>query len=307
MSGLSKFLTNPRILLPHLGARGFFHWMDDEAYLKKSFRAYLGSNLDIENPKTFNEKLQWLKIHDRNPLYTTLVDKAAVKPWVAERIGWNHVVPTLGVWDSFDDIDFDELPERFVLKCTHDSGGLVICRNREMFNAFAAKKKIERSLGRNFFWSGREWPYKNVPPRVIAEEYLDPSPAIDVIDYKVLCFNGEARCIFTCCGRASDDLRVDFFDLGWNPLPFTRHYPKSDTPPDAPAGLQGLIEMSERLSAGMPFVRVDFYEIAGHSYFGEMTFYPGSGFEEFDPESWDSELGSWIKLPELAGDSPRGC
>ena len=277
------------------------HW-DDERYLRLLYRARIGRGLDLENPRAFNEKLQWLKLYDRNPLYTTLVDKAAVKPWVAERIGWEHVVPTIGVWDSFDAIDFDALPDRFVLKCTHDSGGLAICRDRATFDVEAARRKIERSLARNYFWSGREWPYREVPPRILAEEYLDPSAGrMDLTDYKFMCFGGRALCIFTCTGRAERDLRVDFFDLGWNRLPFTRHYPASDVPPEPPACLREMVVMSEILAEGVPFVRVDFYEAAGRAYFGELTLYPGSGMEEFDPERWDYELGSWLELPESSG------
>ena len=276
---------------------------DDERYLRLLYRIRIGRPLDLENPRTFNEKLQWLKLHDRNPLYTKLVDKAEVKPWVAERIGWEHVVPTLGVWDSFDDIDFGALPERFVLKCTHDSGGLAICRDRNTFDIDAARRKIERSLSRNFYWSGREWPYKDVRPRILAEEYLDAG-ASGMTDYKMMCFGGRARCTFTCTGRAEDDLRVDFFDLGWSHLPFTRHYPNADVPPAAPTRLKEMVSLSERLAGSIPFVRVDFYEVAGELYFGEMTFYPGSGFEEFDPEEWDERFGSWIELPSGGGVGP---
>lgn len=296
---LFEYLTHPKLFgVKVLGK--FLRGSDnaDERYLKLLYRTRIGRPLDLENPSTFNEKLQWLKIHDRNPLYTKLVDKYEVKEWVAERIGAEHVVPTLGVWDSFDDIDFDALPERFVLKCTHDSGGLAICRDRATFDIAAARRKIERSLASNYYWSGREWPYKNVKPRIIAEEYLDPDAgACDLTDYKFMCFGGSARCLFTCTGRADGDLRVDFFDMDWNRMPFTRHYPNSDVPPDAPQGLREMASLSERLAEQLPFVRVDFYEVAGRAYFGEMTFYPGSGLEEFDPEEWDEMLGSWLELP----------
>lgn len=274
----------------------------DERYLRLLYRTRIGRPLDLENPSTFNEKLQWLKIHDRNPLYTKLVDKYEVKEWVADRIGAEHVVPTLGVWDKFDDIDFSQLPDKFVLKCTHDSGGLAICRDRATFDMEAAKKKIERSLSKNFYWSGREWPYKDVRPRIIAEEYLDSAgPQGDLTDYKVMCFGGRARCEFTCTGRAGDDLRVDFFDENWNHMPFTRHYANADVPPEAPSRLRDMVAMAERLAEGMPFVRADFYEVAGELYFGELTFYPGSGMEEFDPEEWDETLGSWLELPSGGG------
>lgn len=303
---LKRYMQNPRLLLAKLCGkmmRGTLE--DDERYLKLLYRARIGHPLNLDNPRTFNEKLQWLKLHDRNPLYTTLVDKCDVKPWVAEKIGWEHVVPTLGVWNSFDEIDFSSLPERFVLKCTHDSGGLAICRDRTTFDMAAARRKIERSLAKNFYWSGREWPYKNVKPRVIAEEYLDAGNGVfDIVDYKFMCFGGTARCAFTCTGRAERDLRVDFFDLDWKPLPFTRHYPASDLLPKPPTRLREMIAMSECLANGIPFARADFYEVNGKAYFGELTFYPGSGMEEFEPESWDAELGDWIRLPQDMG---GGC
>ena len=300
MNELAKLIKNPYVVfrLPKLQQR--MRLLPDAVYLKLVYRARIGRPLNLNSPKGFNEKLQWLKLYDRNPLYTKLVDKAEVKPWVAERIGWEHVVPTLGVWDSFDDIDFGALPERFVLKCTHDSGGLAICRDLSTFDMAAARRKIERSLANNYFWSGHEWPYKDVRPRIIAEEYLDPAgEQVGLTDYKVMCFGGQARCEFTCTGRADGNLHVDFFDTEWNHMPFTRHYPNADVPPEAPERLKDMVAMAERLSEGMPFVRVDFYEVAGQYYFGEMTFYPGSGMEEFDPERWDEELGSWIELPEL--------
>lgn len=300
MNELAKLIKNPYVIfrLPKLQQR--MRLLPDAVYLKLVYRARIGRPLNLNSPKGFNEKLQWLKLYDRNPLYTKLVDKAEVKPWVAERIGWEHVVPTLGVWDSFDDIDFGALPERFVLKCTHDSGGLAICRDLSTFDMAAARRKIERSLANNYFWSGREWPYKDVRPRIIAEEYLDPAgEQVGLTDYKVMCFGGQARCEFTCTGRADGNLHVDFFDTEWNHMPFTRHYPNADVPPEAPERLKDMVAMAERLSEGVPFVRVDFYEVAGQYYFGEMTFYPGSGMEEFDPERWDEELGSWIELPEL--------
>ena len=300
MNELAKLIKNPYVVfrLPKLQQR--MRLLPDAVYLKLVYRARIGRPLNLNSPKGFNEKLQWLKLYDRNSLYTKLVDKAEVKPWVAERIGWEHVVPTLGVWDSFDDIDFGALPERFVLKCTHDSGGLAICRDLSTFDMAAARRKIERSLANNYFWSGREWPYKDVRPRIIAEEYLDPAgEQVGLTDYKVMCFGGQARCEFTCTGRADGNLHVDFFDTEWNHMPFTRHYPNADVPPEAPERLKDMVAMAERLSEGMPFVRVDFYEVAGQYYFGEMTFYPGSGMEEFDPERWDEELGSWIELPEL--------
>lgn len=270
----------------------------DEIALRLLYRAKIGRGLNLNNPQSFNEKLQWLKLHDRNPLYTTLVDKFAVKQWVADCIGDEYVIPTLGVWDSFGEIDFDCLPDRFVLKCTHDSGGLAICHDKASFDKEDARRRISDSLKRNFYWHAREWPYKNVRPRIIAEQYLTPDPVTgEVTDYKFMCFGGTVHCVFTCSGRAMGDLRVDFFDLGWHHLPFTRHYPNADITPSKPSRLMEMKALAERLSKGIPFVRVDFYDVAGEPRFGEMTFYPGAGLEEFTPESWDDILGDWIELP----------
>lgn len=277
----------------------------DELYLRMAFRSRFGYPLDLKNPKTFNEKLQWLKLHDRNPLYTKLVDKAEVKPWVAERIGWEHVVPTLGVWDSFDEIDFDALPERFVLKCTHDSGGLAICRDRSSFDVLAARRAIEHSLSRNYFQTGREWPYKDVVPRIIAEEYLDPvneqheAMAVESNpdDYKIFCFGGEPKALFVATDRASGDTKFDFFDTEWNHMPFTNGHPNAEHEPARPEHLEEMLTYARALSEGMPQVRVDFYEVGNKVYFGEMTFYHWSGMVPFAPEEYDRIFGSWIELP----------
>lgn len=275
---------------------------DDKLALRIKYRVLMGACLDLDNPTGFNEKLQWLKLHDHNPLYTTLVDKCAVKDWVSDRIGAEYVTKTLAVWKSAEDIDIVDLPEKFVLKTNHDSGGVVICRNKSTFDLASAKKKLAASMKRNYFYVGREWPYKNVKPLVFAEEYLEPGAGeADLTDYKVMCFGGRARCEFTCTGRADGDLRVDFFDTEWNHLPFTRHYPNASASPEAPKHLSEMLAMAERLAGDIPFVRADFYEVAGELYFGEMTFYPGSGFEQFDPKEWDARFGSWIALPEIPG------
>lgn len=274
--------------------------LSDETYLRLLFSKTMGTNLNLEHPRTFNEKLQWLKLHDRNPLYTTLVDKAAVKPWVAERIGWDHVVPTLGVWDSFDEIDFDALPERFVLKCTHDSGGLAICHDKSAFDVEAARRRIEQSLRCNYYWSGREWPYKDVRPRILAEEYLDPcNGGTDLADYKYFCFSGEAKAMFVATNRFGEgDTKFDFFDMDWHHLPFTNGHPNADEEPPRPKAFNEMREMAERLSVQIPHVRVDFYESATGVFFGEMTFSHWSGLVPFNPPEWDEKFGSWIELPE---------
>lgn len=299
----------PRAFLALSRRLHFDRCISDENYLKLMFRAQLGEALNLDEPVTFNAKLQWLKLHDRNPLYTTLVDKYRVKPWVANIIGADHITKNYGVWENVEDIELDNLPERFVLKTNHDSGGVAICRNRSTFDFDAAKKTLQKSLDTNYYWSCREWPYKDVKALVFAEEYLETDSASqELTDYKVMCFDGTAQCVFTCTDRAKNDLRVDFFDLDWNHLPFTRHYPNADSAPEEPSALHEMISMAERLATGIPFVRCDFYEVEGRVYFGEMTFYPGSGFEEFEPECWDQKLGNLIVLPEIAGSgvAPHG-
>lgn len=277
---------------------GWFDSMDDVSFLKMAYKRKIGKELNLNNPQTFNEKLQWLKLHDRKPEYTTMVDKYAVKRYVADIIGAEYIIPTLGVWNHFDEIDFEKLPNQFVLKCTHDSGGLVICKDKAKLDKATAKKKLETSLKNNYYWSGREWPYKNVKPRIIAETYMEDNKVHELIDYKFMCFNGNVKCIFTCSERFSDDgLKVTFFDTEWNMMPFERHYPVSKNPPTKPIHLNSMIKFAKKLSQSIPFIRVDFYEINKKLYFGELTFFPGSGFEEFTPVSWDYKLGNWLQLP----------
>ena len=299
---LVKGAKNPWLLYSYATAMGLTKAIPDKSHLRILYRASVGKWPDLDNPHTFNEKLQWLKLHDRNPLYTTLVDKYRVKRWVAERIGEKYVVPTYGAWEHVEDIDLNELPDRFVLKTNHDCGGIAICRDRATFDFDVAKRKLAKHLKKNYYWGCREWPYKDVKPLVFAEEYLEPDAAVgETVDYKLMCFGGKARCVFTCTGRAAGDLRVDFFDLDWNHLPFERHYPNAGVEPSAPSCFREMREAAERLSEGIPFVRVDFYDVGGEPRFGEMTFYPGAGFEEFAPEEWDGRLGEWVRLPESVG------
>lgn len=283
------------------------HWIASPEYvLKRMFKKNVGYPLNLDNPKTFNEKLQWLKLHDHNPLYTTMVDKYAVKKYIADMIGKQHVIPTLGVWEHFDEIDFDKLPNQFVLKCTHDSGGVVIVSDKSQMDKVAVKKKLENRLKHNYYYHCYEWPYKDVPPRIIAEKFMVDEKnqdvgADDITDYKFMCFNGKVRCTFTCTDRRSDDgLKVTFFDNDWNQMPFTRHYPAAEVGSiPKPVNFELMKELAEKLADGIVFVRVDFYEINNKVYFGELTFYPGSGMEEFCPEKYDRLLGDWITLPSV--------
>lgn len=300
LSKLKNFFLDKNYRTLLLAEKGFFNKMDDEKYLRLIFNARMGHPLNLENPVTFNEKLQWLKLHDRNPIYPKLVDKYEVKKYVAEKIGEQYIIPTLGVWDRFEDINFDELPQQFVLKCTHDSGGLVICKDKSSFDYEAAKKKIEASMKRNFYYHGREWPYKNVKPRIIAEKYMEDSSTKELRDYKIFTFDGVAKALFIATDRQdpTTDTKFDFFDADFVHLPFTNGHPNAAVMPSKPESFEQMKILAEKLAEGIPHVRVDFYEVNGKPYFGEMTFSHWSGFTPFDPEEWDTTFGEWLKLPQ---------
>lgn len=274
----------------------------DRYYLQILYKRVFGKPLNLKNPQTFNEKIQWLKLHDRKPIYTKMVDKYEAKEYVANIIGSEYIIPTLGVWDKFDDIPFSELPDQFVLKCTHDSGGLVIVRDKNEFDKIEAKKKIEKCLKNNFYWQGREWPYKNVKPRIIAEQYMEDSITHDLRDYKFFTFNGVPKALFIATERSgSNETKFDFFDMEFRHLPFTNGHPNADICPSKPETFEEMKILAEKLSQNIPHLRVDFYEVNGKAYFGELTFSHWSGLKQFDPEKWDSIFGSWIELPESYG------
>ena len=268
----------------------------DKLYLKIKYKRTFNKKLNLKNPQTFNEKLQWLKLYNRNPEYTKMVDKYEVREYIKEKIGEEYLIPLIGVYDKFDDIDFDKLPNQFVIKCNHDSGGLVICKDKSKFDIESARKKINRSLKTNYYYSGREWPYKNVKPKILIEKYMEDNVDKGLIDYKFMCFNGEPKLSFTCSERYADGLKVTFFDLDWNKLPVERHYPSSDKRIQKPVNYDLMVKFSTILSQSIPFVRVDWYEINGKLYFGELTFYPGSGFEEFNSYEWDYKIGNLLDL-----------
>ena len=264
-------------------------------YLKLKYYYHFGEKLNLKNPRTFNEKLQWLKLHNRNPQYTKMVDKYEVKKYVSKVLDKQYVIPTLEVWNTFEEIDFDALPNQFVLKCTHDSGGLVVCKDKDKLDVKEAKKKINQSLQNNYYYNGREWPYKNVKPRIIAEQYM----ADDLRDYKLFCFNGVPRMTLVCSERfTKGGLKEDFYDEAWNHLEIQRPaYGNAVLPIERPKQYELMKELAAKLSEKMTFARIDFYEVNEKVYFGEITFYPASGFAGFTPEEWDLRLGDWIKLP----------
>lgn len=301
-SKVLKYITDSGYRFKVNSALGLYNQMDDEQYIRRLYKINMGKELNLDPPVTFNEKIQWLKLHDRKPIYTTMVDKYEAKKYVADIIGEEYIIPTLGVWDHFEDIDFDSLPDQFVLKCTHDSGGLVICRDKSKLDKNAAKKKIEKSLKKNFYYTGREWPYKNVKPRIIAEQYMEDESTHDLRDYKIFAFDGVPKALFIATERSStEETKFDFFDAEFKHLPFTNGHPNADIMPAKPETFELMKELAGKLSKGFPELRVDFYEVNGRTYFGELTFSHWSGMVPFNPEEWDKTFGEWIKLPEEFG------
>lgn len=292
-------------IVSSIGFRLYYYCCPDKIYLNNKFREVFGRDIDWKDPTTFNEKLQWLKIYDRNPLYTRLVDKYEVRKYIAEKIGEEYLIPCLGVWEQFEDINFDELPDQFVLKCTHDSNSVVVCKDKAVFDIEGARKKLNQHLKMNFYYNAREWPYKNVKPRIIAEQYMEDSQTEELKDYKIFAFSGKARALFIASDRQNpnEQVKFDFFDVNFQHLDIRQGHPNSAILPDKPSNLKEMISLAEKLSEEFPQVRVDFYECNGKTYFGEMTFFHHSGFVLFDPDKWDAIFGSWIKLP----DENRGC
>lgn len=270
--------------------------LDDEEYISRQFEYHFGHRPNLETPRTFNEKIQWLKLHDRNPQYTQLVDKYEVKKYISDKIGEGYVIPTLGIYNSFDEINFEQLPEQFVLKCTHDSGSIVICKSRAEFDQNKARNILENGLKKNFYWWGREWPYKNVKPRIIAECYLSDKSKNGINDYKIFCFNGRAELIQVDYGRFINHKR-NLYTLNWEYIDAMIKYPNDPkTQIERPSRLKEMINLAEQLSANIPHVRLDLYLVNDKVYFGELTFHHGSGYENFRPLELENRLGEMITL-----------
>lgn len=274
--------------------------MSDKYYMSVRHMQLLGKKIDWDNPKTYSEKLQWLKLYDRKPIYTTMVDKYEAKIFIASKVGEEYVIPTLGVWNHFDEIDFDKLPDQFVLKCNHDSGSTVICMDKSKLDLRVAKIKLETALGNNFYWKEREWPYKKVVRMIMAEPLLVDSLCPYLRDFKFYCFDGEPRVFYITSDKGSNlPIRQDFFDIEGNHIEmqdaYYRNNPKQA--PDLPVNLGKMLELSRKLSEGTYHLRVDFYEIDNKVYCGELTFYEGAGFCSFTPDEYNYIMGDWIKLP----------
>lgn len=291
-----NYLLHPQKIILFLMDKRFFDFIPDKQYLKIKYFLRTGKKLDLVNPHLFNEKLQWLKLYDRKDIYTIMVDKFAAKQYVEKIIGKQYIIPTIGLYNSFEEINFNDLPSQFVMKCTHDSGGIIIVKNKKEIDFSSVKKKIKKFLKRKYYYVHREWPYKNVVPKIIIEKYMKDKVSDELIDYKVMCFNGIPKIIFTCTDRFKDSLKVTFFDLNWNKMPFERKYPSSNEKISKPVNLNEMLKLSKKLAQDIPFVRIDWYEINGELYFGELTFFPGSGYEVFNPIEWDKKLGDMLEL-----------
>lgn len=296
---VKMILKNPLFLFMTLGHRGFFNWMSDEIYLKICYRIKMGKKLNLENPQTLNEKLNWLKIHDHRSEYIKMVDKYEVKKYIAEKVGAEYAVPNLGVWNNFDEIDFSTLPEQFVLKCTHDSGGIVICTDKSKFDKAVARKKINKCLKHNYYFGSREWAYSQVKPRIIAEPYMLDESGKELKDYKIFCFNGRPDYVEVDFNRWIEH-KLNPYDFDWNPLNFCDSS-KNDYGANIPkpARLEDMRKLAAELSKDFPFLRVDFYSIYDKIMIGELTLQPGSGFIQYEPRSMDEVYGKKLVLPKL--------
>lgn len=305
MDVIKKFKLNKTAFLASIMRRMPFLFKDDEFYLKLIFLFELHKWPDLKNPKTFNEKLQWLKINYRKPEFTMMVDKLAVKEYVSNIIGQDYIIPTLLVWDDVGEVDFEKLPNQFVLKTTHGGGscGVVICNDKKVFDIVKAKKKLSKAMRMDLYNIWREWPYKNVPKKIFAEKFMKDDSSKELKDYKFFCFNGEPKLCQVISDRQIDE-RIDFFDMKWERINglvgLTPGVKNSSCYIPRPKSFDTMKIIATKLSQNIPFVRVDLYEINGHCYFGEITFYPASGMGYFRPYFWNEKIGSWLILPNIS-------
>ena len=292
---LINIMKDPKKIILWLGTKTTL--VPDRLYLTYAYDSIFGRKPNLKCPQTFNEKLQWLKLHNRSSILPTLVDKYAAKEYIGRVVGPEHLIPTLDVWDRAEDIDFDQLPNQFVLKTTHDSGGVFICRDKNEVDQFSIRKDLAQRLRTNYYLLGREWPYKKVKPRIIAEPYLEDESGNQLKDYKVLNFGGLPRIIQLDFNRFTEH-KKKLYNQDWQELSFEFNYPTdSDHSFPKPECLEEMLNLARELSAGFPFLRTDFYIVSNQIYVGELTLYPASGFGKFNPESWDITLGSWIPVP----------
>lgn len=292
MKKVIKYLKNPKLIIIYLMNKNFFFFLSDKLFLKWKFKILMGYKLDLNNPQTFNEKLQWLKLYDRKPTYTKMVDKYEAKEYVKNIIGEEHIIKTLGIYNSFEEIDFEKLPNQFVIKPTHTSGDVYICTDKSNINYKELENKIKKWLKRKYFYIHREWPYKNVKPRIIIEEYLSDLKEGSLLDYKIFMFN-EKLAYFLICSDRNTNLKFTFFDKNGKFINMTQ----DGEPNDKKLSLPDNYTMAKRISKGTIESRIDFYDINGKIYFGEITFFDSAGFGKFEPNEWDKKIGDMLKLP----------
>lgn len=296
---IKRFLFDKEIRMGYLIKMGWYNIVPDKVFLKKKFKMMMGYELDLDKPKTYNEKLQWIKLYDRNPQYTIFVDKYKVRQYIKDIIGEEYLIPLIGVWDNADDIDFNSLPNRFVLKCNHNSGlGMCICKNKEEIDVDKVRKELKRGMKQNYYLSSREWPYKNVPRKIICEQYMSDDSDDELTDYKFYCFNGKMKFVGIYSDRNKDvPTKVDYFDRDFNFLDFFWGYVHADVKPSKPEMFEEMVRIAEKLSEGLPEIRVDLYQCGNQIYFGELTLFDGAGFDKIEPFEWDKKLGDWINIP----------
>ena len=296
---LFKYLTNINYHFLINAGLHLYDKMPDEEFIKRKFKATMEKELDLQNPQTFNEKLQWIKLYDRKPEYTMMVDKYRVREYIKELLGEEYLIPLLGVWDNPDDIDFDALPDQFVLKCNHNSGlGMCICKDKSKLDIKKVREELKKGLAQDYYLTGREWPYKNVLRKIICEQYMEDQETQELRDYKFYCIHGEVKCVMINTDRQADSAtKADYYDKKYNWLNFTWGYEHADIPPEKPLNFEKMIELAEILATDLLEARIDFYECNGKIYFGEITFFDGSGFDRIDPIEWDYKLGSYLTLP----------
>lgn len=297
---IKKIIEYPPILLLLLDKHRIIT-LRNEKFLKYYYKSIFKKELNLLNPQTFSEKIQWLKLNDKNDSYSIMVDKYKAKNYVTKIMGNEYIIPTIDVYDNFNEIRFDKLPNQFVIKCTHDSGGIVIVKDKSKIDKEKVKKKINKSLKHNYFYCWREWPYKNVKPRILIEKYMEQNEEKSLIDYKVMVFNGKAKCTFVCSDRdEKGNVFIDVYDNKWNKMKIERkNHKNSNKTIKKPINYELMIKYAEYFARKIPFLRVDFYEINNKLYFSEFTFYPASGFDEFKNYDDDILLGSWLQLPKL--------
>lgn len=282
-----------------LNYRKMLNWLPDKVFLEAAFRARFGRKLNLNNPETFNEKLQWLKLYNRKPEYTKMVDKYLVRDYVKEKIGEEYLIPLLGAWDDPEKIDFNELPMQFVLKCNHNSGlGMCICKDKNSLDINKVKEELKKGINQNYYLTSREWPYKDVPRRIIAEKYMVDESGYELKDYKFYCFDGKVKLVMINSDRmSSEKTKANYFDENYQLLDFVWGYENAEIPPQKPEKFEEMKYLAEKLSEGITHVRIDFYQTPSGIYFGEITFFDGSGFDAIEPIEWDYKIGSWLKLP----------